>query len=286
MEKNNKTRSTNETSYAKRRRRRAEKIIAATGVYSTAFRNEVQQALDNNLPHKLPLLFLEANEIDRQRKSLDEVIRAKMREAGLPIPATSNIKVQPRPRPRKNVVVREAEQIESLFIEHENDRLDKAMAERAELISSILFEAGNEAHVSATHPQIVKAYVLAIWEALPWLGSRHDYEAVQTAFEQVRDLMNGCSQARFEEIDAIYNGDYARKERAGACGEAGQADTETGHPESQESIALTDLATKLAKLERLPENEAVRFQLESEIYQLERESVAEKEWPDVFGEEE
>ncbi len=51
-------------------------------------------------------------------------------------------------------------------------------------------------------------------------------------------------------------------------------------PPSAELIALKE---KLTKLESLPENEAIAFQLESEIYRLEGEAARANEWPDVIG---
>lgn len=56
-------------------------------------------------------------------------------------------------------------------------------------------------------------------------------------------------------------------------------------PEAQESAELVDLRARLARLERLPENEGVAFQLESEIYKLENAAPAlgSEEWPDVIG---
>lgn len=270
-----------ESLYARRQRRCAERIIRATGCYSTAFRNEVQQALDK-LPHKLPMLFREADRMDERLETAGREIRSRMRKAGIPIGEP------PMKRSPKRTNVRMAEEIESLFIEHENDRLGEAMAERAQLISDILFDLSNEAGVYATHPQLVKAYVLAIWEVLPSLGAR-DYKDVQRGFDQVRDLMNGCSQARFEQIDTIYHGTpeeriQARKEEAGVYEEAEQAraEIELERSESHEGPALTDLRDKLAKLERLPENEAISLQLESAIYRLEHETDTD-EWPDVIG---
>jgi hypothetical protein len=45
------------------------------------------------------------------------------------------------------------------------------------------------------------------------------------------------------------------------------------------------LRQKLMRLERLPENEAIAFQLETQIYHLERGSKTDAEkWPDVIGE--
>lgn len=46
---------------------------------------------------------------------------------------------------------------------------------------------------------------------------------------------------------------------------------------------IISLREKLANLERLPENEAVLFNLESEIYRLECETVSADEWPDLIG---
>ena len=44
---------------------------------------------------------------------------------------------------------------------------------------------------------------------------------------------------------------------------------------------IASLQRKLDKLERLPENEAISLQLESEIYKLKRQS--DDEWPNVIG---
>lgn len=51
----------------------------------------------------------------------------------------------------------------------------------------------------------------------------------------------------------------------------------------QENPQLAELKKTLARLERVPENEAIAFQMESEIYRLEQESSGD-EWPDVVGE--
>jgi len=47
---------------------------------------------------------------------------------------------------------------------------------------------------------------------------------------------------------------------------------------------IAELRDKLSRLECLPENEAVAFQLETQICKLERASTTE-EWPDVIGTE-
>lgn len=248
--------------YAKRQRRRAEKIIAATGLYSAAFRDEVQQALDR-LPHKLPLLFREADEINR-----------KLAARG------SRHKKSPQRTPKRGDI-RMAEEIESLFAQYENEVLDEQMTKRAELIKSVLFDLQSTAQVFCTHPKIVKAYVLAIWEALGLnaMGvfctalSQRDFERVHQAFGQVSDLMDGCSQDRFEQISGTYSLDLKLPITA-------RAKDASVNGETLEVVALRE---ELSRLERLPENEATRFQLEKEIYQLEREANADGEWPQVIG---
>ena len=116
---------------------------------------------------------------------------------------------------------------------------------------------------------------------------------VQKGLDQVRDLMNGCSEARYEEIDTMYNGDY---EESMAARRKEFPDWEMNPPKSRsdrttknesvecEDPAVSNLRSKLKDLERLPENEAVAFQLETEIYKLEREAdVAADEWPDEIS---
>lgn len=46
---------------------------------------------------------------------------------------------------------------------------------------------------------------------------------------------------------------------------------------------LKKLQEALAKMERLPENEAERFKLKTEIYKIERENASADEWPEVIG---
>lgn len=50
--------------------------------------------------------------------------------------------------------------------------------------------------------------------------------------------------------------------------------------ESQREDAAMDLQAQLEKLERVPENEAERFRIETEIYRLEQAS---EEWPEVIA---
>lgn len=55
----------------------------------------------------------------------------------------------------------------------------------------------------------------------------------------------------------------------------------TSHRDGQ--VHLSSLRDKLTKIERLPENEAERFKLETEVYQLEHGAENPDLWPDVIG---
>ncbi len=181
------------------------------------------------------------------------------------------------------MTVRLAEEIESVFIDRENDLLDENTADRAELISTILCGIGNETQIDATHRTMVRAYVLATFDKLPKLD-QHAFKSVQRAFAAIHDLMSGClcSESRFEEINRHYRPheyddmkEYNEKRKA----KDARAVSETGAatPETDEIVTLRE---KLAKLERLPENEAISFHLESEIYRLEHEAA--DKWQDVI----
>ena len=258
------------TAYAKRQRRKAEAIIKATGCYSAAFRAEVQQALDT-AAWKLPVLFQEADRIQERLASAGRSIRAEYRKAGIPLRDAST----PMKRSPKRTVERLADEIESLMVESENGHLDENWADRAELISDILYDLSNTTEIYSTHPDLVRAYVLATWDKLLSLESRHDYETVQRSFDAIRDLMSGCSEARFEEIDRKWNKQvYKEKER--------RNEQTTKDIQAESAPELVSARAKLAELENLPENEAVRFQLESEIHRLERETKSADEWPEVI----
>lgn len=269
-----------ESSYARAQRRRAERIILATGCYSTAFRNEVQAALDKT-PHKLPWLFQEAARINERLESAGRSIRAAMRAAGAPIR-------EPPPKPMgrspKNCVVREAEEIESVFVQYRNRDLNEEMSERAELISTILYDTSGEAQIDVNHPDVTRAYYVAIHDALSDLDTHEKRERVWAAFNQIRDLMNGCSDARFDEIYTIYHGEQKERLAARAIefGDVVPADDENAAPVDEvESPELVAARQKLVELEDVPENEAVAFRLETQIYKFEHPDV-DDEWADVI----
>ena len=76
--------SRTESAHTKRQRRRAERIILATGVHSPSFRKAVENALEQFTKGDgttLRQLFREADEIDRQREEIGKAIRARMQQS-------------------------------------------------------------------------------------------------------------------------------------------------------------------------------------------------------------
>ena len=184
----------------------------------------------------------------------------------------------------KRQYVRFAEAIETMirrldFSDRRRDCLDAGGKARAELIQHILWDSQNDTHIFCDDPRIVRAYVLAAWEDHFHLDDSRDYEEMTQKFAEIQDLLAGyatdpnvsvkntpCSEARIAELDAKYN--YNVPDRS-------ERDTQAA-PE------LEGLRQQFAQLERVPENEAIALQLESEIYRLENQSDL-NEWPDVIG---
>lgn len=267
------------SSAAEKRRQRAERIVRATGAYSEEFRARVQQALDAD-PSKLAELLREADEDDQLRASVGRSVYADMRKGGLPLGESDRDITGPnRPlnRSRKHTTLTLAERIEWLLVENKNGRLNEDGEARAQLIDDILYDVSSTTQITPCHPKLVRSYVLAIFDKLNDLD-QHGYESVQRAFAAIRDLTNLCSDARFEEIDRHWNSHCYKDEAPYYKTE--QAPVEVTIPESAELIALRE---KLTNLERLPENEAVAFDLETKIYQLERAAVIANDWPDIIG---
>jgi hypothetical protein len=161
-----------------------------------------------------------------------------------------------------------ARAVEVLITKHEADELDETASEVAQLISGLLFDLGNETQIFATHPKLIRRYMMLMLEALPTLKGR-DRTMAEQSFGEVSELLEGCSQKRFRQIDRRHNGAEPIKK---ACNTVPRE--------------VRKLKDALSKLERVPENEAIYFQLESEISRLEQENERDKEvdeWPDVIG---
>lgn len=289
--------------YRTRQRKKAEAIIAASGAYSAAFRKEVKDALDT-APFKLPVLFREADRIDARRETAGRSLHAEMRRSGIPIRTAPDRAIARSPRKH---LARDAEMIEALFQQEAAGKLDEEWTGRASLINDILFELSNNVGIDTTHPALVRAYMLAI--SAKW-GDISDVREAVRMLTQIRDLMNGCTQARLEEIDAEYqphlygfeSGSEAREYYDSRCtferqqeidalrearkaGAVVESKTHINvHIEAPDiSAELNSAREQLAALEYVPENEGVRMDLESRIYSLGRQVAALTEWPDVIG---
>lgn len=141
-------------------------------------------------------------------------------------------------------------------VENSDDVLD--------LVRTILNDLQNEVGVFSSDRRVVRAFLLATLNELkkpavataPWRSR----ERVNEMLGHLTEILNGCSDMRLAEIDRRYNPE-----------------------EPIENATIHGLREKLEMLERLPENEAVALQLESEIARLERENEIVTEWPDVIG---
>ncbi len=161
--------------------------------------------------------------------------------------------------------------IESLAEHEEAEELNKNAESASRLVRQILFDYGNETEVFATHPKLIRLYVLTMLEALPTIESEYHRRNIEEGFAHIRELLAGCSKKRFDEIDDKHNPDVEAHRTVFSDELRRQAVVEA---------KLQTLREQLTNLERLPENEAIALQLETAIYHLEHED----EWPDVIAE--
>lgn len=150
------------------------------------------------------------------------------------------------------------------------DSLSDTNSHNTEEVSLRLTEmAGWMINETPAGGQLARDIYLAIgraWDAArcEWDGPNMDHPTEQQIVSLHRELM--------EELRG--EGDSRRQQEL-------PADVDSKELIKQLMVAQV----KLAHLEQLPENEAIRFQLETEIDRLKRELGAEPwEWPDVIGE--
>lgn len=143
---------------------------------------------------------------------------------------------------------------------------DTPDADRTELLDCFLafVESGG---VALFHPKLRRmAYLLAL-EALREAGTHggQTNAGVQLLCNHHRDLIRA--------VERVVKGGTFAEGRAAS-------------PATQKSDArgrkIAELRDELRHVERLPENEAARFEIESEIYRLEREGDA-GEWPELIA---
>jgi hypothetical protein len=104
--------------------------------------------------------------------------------------------------PSKNATF--AKEVEILITKQENHELNSIASGVAELIAGMLFDLGNETHIFATHPKLIRRYVMLMLDVLPNLEGRDRIYAEQS-FSEIREPLKGCSRKRFQEIYRLHN---------------------------------------------------------------------------------
>jgi hypothetical protein len=180
------------------------------------------------------------------------------------------------------------QQVEHYFSE-QHPETDEVAACLAELLAHLL-------HDSPQRDALARTVYLACKKA--WKASRSETSYV--TMHDLRDLSTVAYHAAL--INAIqkiydpagYKIEIAREknrvkegyrvERRLRLGRVSKKTKEISlpEPEPQDNLRIEELRARLQNLETLPENEAVRFQLETEIYRLEQEQKRD-EWPEVIG---
>jgi len=139
--------------------------------------------------------------------------------------------------------------------------------ETTQTLSEWLFEMAKEAGIGIDHPTLIS---LVFLEACRVLTDRLDREGEGA-------IRSPGNRARLK----LY---YAVQGIAAINEEARNGEGETPETDADDDPNITELARlvrQLSDLERLPENEATRFQLETEIARLKR-LVIDDEWPELI----
>ncbi len=155
-------------------------------------------------------------------------------------------------------------------------------------IKSLLIELSNFSDINLDEPGIAGTFYIM---AVSRLKGSQD-KAAQRCLRHLDILLNNPNRRTMKAIMEYWDNDGrvspvdpfpADDDRPS---NSPKDDTETGDgwgggPESDPE--LENMRQRLMRLERLPENEAIALQLESEIYKLERQNANTDEWPDVIG---
>ena len=288
--KDSKPKSLTESRRAKSDRRRALKIIRATRVYNEEFCAMVQDALDND-PSRLPRLFAAADEMDKGREEIDQYFKELMRRPhGIPNAAC----IRELLADHQEYIAQRGFEM-ARFLENPD-----ADGTRWEALASALVELSNETGIYYFHPGVVECFFRqAVITAMEkGTGGKPD-QRTQRILNEIQALLNDATpKPVIEEIASLYNGESVSPRSAEYLATIEPTDSpyrpiktrnkpaktrNRSDGETQSDPEVERLRDKLTKLERLPENEATAFQLESEIYKLEREASNANEWPDVIG---
>ncbi|CAN5460827.1 hypothetical protein BH20ACI3_BH20ACI3_41950 [soil metagenome] len=271
-----------ESLYAIRKRRRAERmaerIVLATAVYDQTFRDKVQDALDND-QSLLPALLKEADAIDKRREEFGKQYDAAVKNA----------------LERMQEVDDKASQIEALLA---NPKTGKQVRYA---LRAVLIELSNESGVSVDEATVAGNFYKAAAAADPSevignairplsferclrhidaLLNKPDYNTAR----EIGNYWDNPGHLRIDELTDPFPNDESvptRTKHRTRPGKSRRKTQDEGGGGVNADPELERLRQKLMRLELLPENEAVAFKLESEIYKLERE--ADDEWPDEIG---
>lgn len=270
-----------ESPYRKRQEKLAGRIILATGVYDDAFRRLVQDALEQykqGQPSDLPRLIKEADEIFRQHQEFTKALFARM-NSGLQ---------------EEQAIKAKANKIEALVsgppvTSAQISRDRSAFLKYA--IRSLLFELSAESSIGIDSSGLAGTfYTIAASELKDSATEteqrylRHiDVLLNDPDHKSVKAIMKYWDNGKMNAIDPFpaHNSDHSPSEKPDVRPSRKAKSLKPTTAEQANDPALITLREKLAKLELVPENEAIGFQLESGIYKLERE--ANDEWPDVIG---
>jgi hypothetical protein len=173
------------------------------------------------------------------------------------------------------------------LIDEEEDLIAKQLAPQKKgceqtqaALTSLLIELSNVTGVDILDEQIVRIFFQRAAKVAEKTYDPKDRHAMFNVLTDISRLLGTTSTEVFStETLAFVN----RHSRFPHYGEPLDLDESESVIDDAEANTLIDgIRGKLDRLERLPENEAERFRLETEIYGLENES---DEWPDVIGAE-
>ena len=295
-----------DSTYAKRQCRRAERIIAAYGMYDDAFRDSVQNALEQykkGQPSNLPNLIKEADEIHRQHMELSNAIHAQMeKEAEAQIQkamkaVSENPKKKTR-RPRRNYET--VHVLTALEITEENSAEAQRIKQALLLWSGLMLEI-SPGFMGRLYEAVANDWCTHVRGVIYEIGGpdfentdERDRTFVTLNSVVLEALRSASGKERGYPVSTEELGRESSQRAAvlRSCADlfrrlaksAENSLSGEAKPLALGQNSLPDLISlheKLDKLERLPENEAQYFRLLTEIHNLENE-VDNDEWPDVI----
>src|ERR1051326_1019099 len=173
------------------------------------------------------------------------------------------------------------------LIDEEEDLIVKQLASRKQsseqmraALTSLLIELLNVTGVGVSDEQIVRIFFQRAARVAEQTYTPRDRFAMFDVLTDISRLLGTTSHEVFsmETLDFV-----SRHSRFPHPGEPLDMNGEEVEPTPrEENESLITLRQRLNRLERLPENEATAFQLETEIYRLKNESPAD-EWPDLIA---